>query len=297
MLLSGNLSNWSVSDLLNMMRVTGKTATLRIEGTRAGVVHFDDGRIVGAALAGVRSSPRHEDAVRSTVDALYVLSGATEGSFLVGDPEMQPGSPGWDVSELMSEVLRLRMIEEDVFRQGVGERTLLTLTPDVPSPVTLHAEEWAALVSLVPSFTLAALEPMIGRAYALQIINTLLVRGLTVKGPEELTKRREPEPEPAALPTQQHEPEVVVEPDRSTPELEEPEPEVEDEEQEPPVLDWLSDRPAGADVDLSTSFRNDQEEGDTGTTRRSLKSVAASAETTLVSGVLGDMRKLRTGNG
>ena len=55
-MLSGNLSNWSVADLLQMMRVTSKTAALRIEGTRAGVIHFQEGKLAAATLAGQRST-------------------------------------------------------------------------------------------------------------------------------------------------------------------------------------------------------------------------------------------------
>ena len=70
MMLSGNLSNWSVADLLQMMRVTGKTAALRIEGTRAGVIHFNDGKLAGAALAGQRPPSELDQLRRSTIDAL-----------------------------------------------------------------------------------------------------------------------------------------------------------------------------------------------------------------------------------
>ena len=53
MMLSGNLSDWSVGDLLQMLHITKKTASLHIDGTdRSGVVHFESGAIVNAEYRG-----------------------------------------------------------------------------------------------------------------------------------------------------------------------------------------------------------------------------------------------------
>lgn len=270
MMLSGNLSNWSVADLLQIMRVTGKTAALRIEGTRAGVIHFNDGKISGASLAGQRLASNPEDTRQAAVDALFVLTSPSEGSFFVATPEVDPRAPSWEVAEIMAEVEHLRLIEVEVLRQGIEENTSLSLTANVPSPVTLHAEDWATLVSLVPAFSLASLERSLGRSRALQVVNTLLARGLTVKG---TTVEVDLAPAPAMLSVEQE-----------------------------PALDWLGDHPVAGGVDLSTdiaSTHSDEHlegvsdhEG-----RRSAKGVAASADTTLVSGVLDDMRRLRTTNG
>lgn len=279
MMLSGNLSNWSVIDLLQMMRVTGKTAALRIEGTCAGVIHFNDGKIAGAALAGQRPTGDPEQVRRAAIDALFALTGPAEGSFFVASPEVDPHAPSWEVAEIMAEVEHLRMIERDVRSQGVDHRTPLVLNADVPSPVTLHAEDWTTLVSLVPAFSLEALEKVMGLGRSFQVVNTLLARGLTVRdlAPIEL--------------------EVV-----EAPPVPEPEPVAEVTPEEFPVLEWLGDRPAAASVDLSTDLPRDGEIlAETGTdgaesdpSRRHLKAVVASPETTLVSGVLDDMRRLRT---
>ena len=140
MLLSGSLSNWSVVDLLQIMRVTAKTATLRIDGPRPGVIHFGEGRIIGAGLAGQRVPRNAEEALRSTVDALHALTASAEGAFLVAEPDFDPALRGWDVAEVMMEVDRLRQMERDVVSQGVGENTSLLLASDVGTPVTLHSE-------------------------------------------------------------------------------------------------------------------------------------------------------------
>lgn len=264
MMLSGNLSNWSVADLLQIMRVTAKTAALRIEGTRAGVIHFNDGKIAGANLAGQRPASTPEELRRSAVDALFVLTGPSEGSFFVATPEVDPRAPSWEVAEIMAEVEHLRLIETEVLRQGIEETTPLALTAEVPSPVTLHSEDWATLVSLVPAFSLATLERSMGRTKALQVVNTLLARGLTVRG-------------------------TAVELDLVPPAPSTIRTDVE------PALDWLGDHPAGA-VDLSTDLDGKDGAPDPDP-KRHLKSVVASPDTTLVSGVLDDMRRIRTNNG
>ena len=110
-MLSGNLSDWSVADLLQMMRVTSKTAALRIEGARAGVIHFQEGKLAAATLAGQPPPADVDQLRRATIDTLFVLTGPTEGSFFVASPEIDPDAPSWDVTEIMEEVQRLRVIE------------------------------------------------------------------------------------------------------------------------------------------------------------------------------------------
>lgn len=285
MLLSGNLSNWSVSDLLQIMRVTAKTATLRVDGNRAGLIHFGEGRIVGAALAGQRVPSSTEEALRSTVDALHVLTGFMEGAFLVAEPQFDPSLPGWDVSELMMEVERLRQLESEVVSQGVTETTPLRLSGEAATPLSLHAEEWQALVALVPAFSLASLEEIFGNSRSLQIVSALLNRGLTT-----IIHTESPEPNFETVPA----PEPIDLEEAASLQI----------EPEPPSLDWLGDHQVAAPVDLepvypvANIFEEPEEvaQDESDPERRSARGVSASPETTLVSGVLGDMRKLRTGH-
>lgn len=290
MLLSGSLSNWSVNDLLQIMRVTAKTATLRIDGSRPGVIHFSDGRIVGAGLAGQRVPRSAEEALRATVDSLHVLTSTADGAFLVAEPDFDPALRGWDVAEVMMEVERLRQMEHEVTSQGVTESTSLRLASEVATPVTLHSEEWAAVCALVPSFSLSSLQEGFGNSRALQFLSALLGRGLTVAAPDtqvEVAIDTVPVPEPIVL----NEVSVVV-----------------NEEPDLPILDWLGDHQVEGAVDLSPGTTDDddedyeeedeeeeEEEYEVDPNRRALRSVVASPETTLVSNVLGDMRKLRTG--
>ncbi|MDP3984486.1 MAG: DUF4388 domain-containing protein [Acidimicrobiia bacterium] len=269
-MLSGNLSDWPVTDLLQIMKVTQKTGALRIDGSRPGVVHFVNGQIAGATSGGQRPPGKGDDARRSAVDALHVLVANVDGSFLVGDPEVGDSAPRWDVAEIMSEVDRLRIIESDIRREGIDETTHLRLATGTASPVTLHAEDWEALVALVPSFSLASLGASLGRSRALAVVATLVSRGLTA--PDETM--------------------FAIESELPAITLKEP----------PPVLDWLSEQPAESDVDLSTDITSpraieDEAIEEVAARRRSLRGVVASPGMTLVSGVLNDMRKLRTNNG
>jgi hypothetical protein len=273
MMLSGNLGNWPVTDLLQIMRVTQKTGALRIDGSRPGVIHFINGQIAGAGIAGQKVPSNLEETRRCTIDALHVLVNNSDGSFLVADPEVAESSPRWEVIEIMTEVDRLRMIEADIRREGISEATPLRLISGGPTPVTLHADDWEAIVALVPSFSLNSLEHDLGRSRALQVTATLISRGLAVTN--EITLAVEPDVAPAPV----------------------------GQREEPPVLDWLSEHPADGAVDLSTDIpsprTNDHEDDieEVAVERRSLRGVVASPGTTLVSGVLDEMRKLRTNNG
>lgn len=283
MLLSGNLSNWSVADLLQIMRVTAKTATLRVDGNRAGLIHFSDGRIVGAALAGQRVPASTEEALRSTVDALHVLTAFSEGAFLVAEPQFDPALPGWDVSELMLEVDRLRQLQSEIVGQGVNDFTPLRLSAEAATPLSLHAEEWQALVALVPAFSLASLEEMFGNSRSLQVVSALLNRGLTstVQGDAmEPSYQTVPAQEPIDL---EDAASLQIEP-------------------EPPTLDWLGDHQVEVPVNLEPAypaaniFEETAETDEAEESKKSARGIAAAPETTLVSGVLGEMRKLRTGH-
>jgi Domain of unknown function (DUF4388) len=270
MMLSGNLSNWPVTDLLQIMRVTQKTGALRIDGSRPGVIHFISGQIAGAAVAGQKAPTTVEEARRLTIDALHVLVNNSDGSFLVADPEVAENSTRWEVIEIMTEVDRLRMIEAEIRREGINESTPLRLISGAPTPVTLHADDWEAIVALVPSFSVTSLEHDLGRSRALQVTATLISRGLAVTNE-------------ISIPVDSDHLQVSV------------------SVTDPPVLDWLSEHPAEGAVDLSTDIpttpraNGHEDDADEVTAeRRSLRSVVASPGTTLVSGVLDDMRRLRT---
>jgi hypothetical protein len=258
MILSGSLTDWSVPELLQIMRVTDKTATLRVEGPRSGVVSFLSGGIAGGRVSGV---PPASEARQGAIDAVYFLHDAREGSFFVGNPEAEEGDPVFSVEEVMAEVGHLRDLEADVGRLGAREDSLLTLVSAPGGAVTLDPRDWEALAALVPGFTLDDLSNRGGRSRALQVVHALLQRGLVEVG-------------------------------AARPEGEAP----------PPVQDRLGETPLERAVDLSTDIpvppepriQSEETEDDT---QRLRKGVASNPSTTLVSGVLDEMRRLRTSSG
>ena len=225
-MLSGNLSNWSVADLLQMMRVTSKTAALRIEGTRAGVIHFNEGKLAAPPLP--VSAPRWSSTSFADRRSMHYSSSPdlARAPSSLPHPEFDPTSSSWEVTEIMAEVEHLRLIEAEIRALGVEENSPLVLSADVPSPVTLHAEDWATLVALVPAFSLASLERTMGRTRAFQVVNALLARGLTVK-------------------------DTAFEVDPALPHSGCDGP---DAAEEFPVLEWLGDHPAEGAIDLSTDI-------------------------------------------
>ncbi len=169
--LSGQLSDWSINDLLQIMQVTKKTGSLDIEGQRRGRIHFVDGAVTGAELAGAKGSYRGTDR-GAIADILYVLSTLDSGSFGVG-PADGPSADGFVVEDIMGEVAALRSLEGEVIDAGLFEAAGVRLIREVSEPVSLAPEDWQALVTLVQPFTFDFLESRVGRGGAVRIFHTL----------------------------------------------------------------------------------------------------------------------------
>jgi hypothetical protein len=277
--LSGQLSDWSMNDLLQIMQVTKKTGSLDIEADRRGRVHFREGRVTGAELTGIDGA--HTGSDRDGVaDILYVLASVGEGSFSVGAAD-GPDAKGWTVEEVLQDVEALQTLESEVADSGLFEANGVKLTPELTEAVTLEPGDWHTLVNLVPTFSFGALEARYGRGTAVRMFHTLNRLGLaeTVAVPEEEadwlnrlaegvapgvtwnghaeggeTSTEEPEPAPAEVST---EPESLIEPEVS--------------EAEP--------------VPVAAEKPRAQTE---------LKGVSAPASTTLTDGVYDEIRRLRS---
>lgn len=169
--LSGQLSDWSINDLLSIMQVTAKTGSLDIEGERHGRVHFRDGRITGAELTGAKGSYIGQDR-GGVADVLYVLSTLEDGAFKVGAAD-GPEIKGWTVEEVMSEVDALQSLEGEVVDAGLFEATGVRFVQEIEEPLTIEPDDWHVLVTLVPPFTFAHLEARYGRGSAVRIFHTL----------------------------------------------------------------------------------------------------------------------------
>lgn len=169
--LSGQLADWSITDLLQIMQVTKKTGSLDIEGERRGRVHFVDGAITGAELSGERGSYKGSDR-GAIADILYVLSSLESGSFGVG-PADGPDGDGLAVEDIMGEVTALRSLEGEVIHAGLFEAAGVRLINELEEPIRLEPDDWQAIVSLVQPFTFDFLESQVGRGGAVRIFHTL----------------------------------------------------------------------------------------------------------------------------
>lgn len=169
--LSGQLSDWSINDLLQIMQVTKKTGSLDIEGERRGRVHFVDGAVTGAELSGEKGIYEGTDRA-SVADILYVLSTLDSGSFGVG-PADGPDGDGFAVEDVMGEVSALRSLEGEVIDAGLFEAAGVKLISEIDESITMDPQDWQMLVSLVQPFTFDYLESRVGRGGAVRIFHTL----------------------------------------------------------------------------------------------------------------------------
>ena len=281
--LSGQLSDWSINDLLQIMQVTKKTGSLDIEGQRRGRVHFREGRVTGAELTGVQGAYTGPDRA-GVADILYVLSGVEEGSFSVGAAD-GPDSKGWTVEEVLLDVEVLQSLESEVVDAGLFEASAVKLIHEIADPVTIEPSDWQVFVNLVPSFTFGALEGRYGRGAAVRIFHTLHQLGLAEivvgqEGETDWLDRLAEGVAPGTTGSNWSEPAETAEvADDETPEVvENAEPVTVEEELE------VIEEPEPVSVASAKVSRTPSE----------LKGVAAPASTTLTDGVYDEIRRLRS---
>lgn len=169
--LSGQLKDWSISDLLQIMQVTHKTGSLDIEGEKRGRVHFRDGMVTGAELTGANSTYVGNNR-GGIADVLYVLSGLTQGTFSVGAAD-GPDTEGWSVEQVIDDIDALQALEAEVADAGLIEAPGVKLVEEIDRSLELTPGDWAVLVSLVQPFSFAQLESNLGRGAAVRILFTL----------------------------------------------------------------------------------------------------------------------------
>ena len=267
--LSGELSDWSINDLLQIMQVTKKTGSLDIEGQRRGRVHFREGRVTGAELTGVKGAYNGTD--RSGVaDILYVLSTVEEGSFSVGAAD-GPDAKGWTVEEVLLDVEALQSLEGEVIDAGLFEASGVTLVRQMEATVTIEPEDWHVFANLVPSFTFGQLEQTYGRGTAVRIFHTLHRLGMA-----EVIVNQEGETDWLDRLA-----EGVVQ--SSEPAWDTAEPSAAEPEDEPIVVEVAEPEP-------EPEKRPEKPER----VPAELKGVAAPASTTLTDGVYDEIRRLRS---
>lgn len=169
--LSGQLTDWSINDLLQIMQVTTKTGSLDIDGESRGRVHFKDGAVTGAELSGAAESAMSSDRA-GVADVIYVLATLEEGTFSVG-PADGPDSQGWSVEDVMADVAVLQSLEGEVIEAGLFEARAVRFAREIGKPITLEPQDWAEMVSLVQPFTFGQLEASMGRGAGVRLLHTL----------------------------------------------------------------------------------------------------------------------------
>lgn len=280
--LSGQLSDWSINDLLQIMQVTNKTGSLDIEGQRRGRIHFREGRVTGAELNGLDGAHTGSDRA-GVADILYVLSTVAEGSFSVGAAD-GPDAKGWTVEEVLVDVDALQTLEGEIADTGLFEANGVKLINEITDPTTVEPNDWQTFVNLVPTFSFGALEAKFGRGTAVRMFHTLNRLGLaeTVAIPEEEAEWLDRLAEGVASngtwngagseadhkPAAEAESEVIEEVTERAAAVEEP------ELTEPEPVRVASSKPSRAHVEL--------------------KGVSAPASTTLTDGVYDEIRRLRS---
>ncbi|HLF61137.1 MAG TPA: DUF4388 domain-containing protein [Acidimicrobiia bacterium] len=171
MQLSGQLSDWSVNDLLQIMQVTRKTGSLDIVSEKQARIFFSEGLVTGAELTGTKGTYFGRD--RSGIaDIVYVVSGVDTGQFSVG-PADGPDVKGWTVEEILTDVEALTSLEGEVVDAGLFEAAGVRLVREIDGPITIEPEDWHALVNLVQTFTFDHLEARFGRGSAVRTFHTL----------------------------------------------------------------------------------------------------------------------------
>lgn len=305
--LSGQLSDWSINDLLQIMQVTKKTGSLDIEGERRGRIHFVDGAVTGAELSGEKGVYEGTDRA-SVADILYVLSTLETGSFAVG-PADGPDGDGFAVEDVMGEVSALRSLEGEVIDAGLFEAAGVKLVSEIDESITMEPQDWQMLVSLVQPFTFDYLESRVGRGAAVRIFHTLhrlgvaeaisgddesewldqLAGGLSRKTTDAMWLEQDPrettdgERSNAKHVAPEEDIPVVAASDESTPETE------------------SDEVAAGSDDELEDEDDTPEEEVGVAserivaeTARVEVRGVSAHASTTLTDGVYDEIRRLRS---
>lgn len=285
--LSGTLSDWSVSDLLNVMKVTAKTASLTIRADVSGTVDFVEGRVADARIAGEPSADFGPGTRESVADALFILSAATQGAFEVVRLEAA-ATETWEVEELLADMGELGKLQKDLAEAGLDAASL-TLRDEIDAPLTIPAGDWWAMASLVSVLSFRELEDVFGRARATRLLHTLWRLGVI----EVL--------EDPALSAGQPTEDTVVEIDtemleeRAPTEVEiESEPERVADRGDESWLDEIAEAAAGSDAEWEASPVGGEE---TTGARRPVMGVAAPPSTVLTGSVLDEMRRLRGRSG
>jgi len=303
MILSGRLSDWSVNELLSIMQVTKKTASLEIEGERRhGFLYFETGNLIDAET--VPTPPgldvTSESAPSRIIDVVYVLSLIGDGTFAIGDRRPPAPTPnGLEAPAVLAEVETRLAAEAEIRAEGIDEDTPVGFGSVSSEPVIVSPEVWGLITQISPQFSLAELEWRMGRSQAISILQSLHQSGLLAIGgssvessPAAPEPGYTPDPDEFGSPGSVEVDTVAASTNGDAPDGD-PLPALDDvfgaEGSEPK---WWDERDGEAAVEIST----DGEAVDLAKPRKPVKVVTSDPDTTLVPGVLSELnRRFRVG--
>lgn len=181
--LSGQLGDWTVDDLIQIVRVTKKTGSLDIKGDRKGRIHFADGLLTGAELHSHRGVYAGTDA-ETIADVIFVLGGLEAGTFAMGAAE-GPDSEGHEPEAISANVDELRKLEQEISESGVLDGGEINFVPTVTDKVVLDPASWQHLARLIPPITIDELEERFGRGSSVRMVHYLNGLGVLALAPAE----------------------------------------------------------------------------------------------------------------
>lgn len=171
MILSGRLTDWSLTDLLQILRITEKTASLEVEGEgRSGVLYFRHGKLVDAELSvgAPPAGPRGR-----IIEAVYSLQLLSDGTFSIGDRTVPEGDEVVEVADAVAAAQEHVHAEAEFKESGLQRARALRLAREVHEPVLVGAGEWSVLAEITAAFTFPDLENRVGRARAVAAVMAL----------------------------------------------------------------------------------------------------------------------------
>lgn len=173
MILNGHLDDWTVEDLLQIMRITAKTGSLHIVSAPSAAIHFKDGRVCGIDLVHSHDLAEADPGVATNVMAerLRMILPLRTGTFDIGDLT-RTSDNAVEVPDLLEAVEKLVALERAALGDDVSEDTALKLRLRL-DPVTLEPDTWLAIVDLVGTFSLERLMAKVGRSEAVQLLALL----------------------------------------------------------------------------------------------------------------------------
>ncbi len=173
MILNGHLEDWTVEDLLQIMRITSKTGSLNIVSSPSATIHFTDGKVCAIDLLHGHEIAEVDPSVATNVMAerLRMILPLRTGSFDIGDL-VRPSDNAVEVPDLLDAVEKLVALERAALGDDITEDTALKLRLRL-DPVTLEPDTWLAIVDLVGTFSLERLMAKVGRSEAVQLLALL----------------------------------------------------------------------------------------------------------------------------